>query len=90
MKEELLQKLMSSENEEGDTDEMKRRAKMECLKELLSLITDSAGDGIKEGMQKLTVMAPDQESLMEGIEKAKDVVQGAPNMIEELKKKRKA
>ena len=90
MKEDLLKKLMSNENDENEMSEMQRYAREDILKELIKLLSDSAGEGIKEGMQQLTVTAPDQESMMEGIKKAKEIVESSPEMLDELKKKRKA
>jgi len=73
----LMMKKMGKE-EQMDPNEI--RAKIEVLKELLDMSSEEAGKGVAEGMQKLTVMAPDKEGLMEGMDKAEDVVEDSHMM----------
>lgn len=81
--EELLKMLQAGggEGEGAEMSDMEIQAKMEVLKELLELAQASSGkhvmDGM-EGMQQLTVAAPDKEGLMEGMEKAEEIVEEVP------------
>ena len=67
---------------------MKKQAKIDVLKELMQMAKDSMRDKTKSGMdemrsaQKVTVAAPDKESLLMGLEKAEDVLESAPEMEE--------
>lgn len=77
----LLKALMMDKMESDEMDPRMVEAKLEVLKELLGMANESAGKDIASGMQKLTVMAPDKEGLMEGMEKAEEVVE---NVDEEM------
>lgn len=54
------------------------KAKMSILKEMRKMAMDDMGEGLKNGVKKVTVAAPDQEGLEAGLEKAEDLVEGMP------------
>lgn len=62
--------------------DMKTQAKIDVLKELMQMAKEAMRDKTKSGMdemrsaQKVTVAAPDKESLLMGLEKAEDVLEG--------------
>lgn len=84
--EDMLAKLMMKKASKGKDDkmsDMEVQAKMEVLKELLGLAQDEMGGRVKSGMdemQKVTVAAPDKESLLKGLAKAEEITEEAPEM----------
>jgi len=70
-----------------DKKKMMSDAKMNMLKDLRKMAGNMMGEDIKgkmDGMKKVTVAAPDEESLKAGLEKAKEVVEKDPmEMLEE-------
>lgn len=83
---ELLEKLMMDKM--GDSKKMNPKeiqAKLDVLKELFEMAHSKAGEGVADGMQKLTVMAPDKEGLMEGVEKAEEMMKSDyPEKMEDM------
>lgn len=75
-----LMEMLAKKSAEGSMDEGMDRndilAKIDVLKELLEMADEKTGADVSEGMKKLTVMAPDKEGLMEGMETAEDMVEG--------------
>lgn len=61
-----------------ETDPLKKEAKLKALKELRAMATGMGGDDVKAGLQKVTVAAPDKDSLKMGLDKAKDIVDKSP------------
>jgi hypothetical protein len=59
---------------------MDSKAKMSILKELRKMAMDDMGEGLKSGLKKVTVAAPDEKGLKEGLEKAEDIVEDMPMM----------
>ena len=62
--------------------DMKKQAKIDVLKELMQAAKDSHKSSVKKGLdemkaQKVTVAAPDKKSLLEGLEKAEDVLESS-------------
>lgn len=60
------------------------QAKMEVLQELMDMCKDKMGQSVKSGMDemnKVTVAAPDKESLAMGLDKAKAIAED-PKMLE--------
>lgn len=61
---------------------------MEILMELKKVASGLMADGMKEhpamGMKKVSVMAKDQEGLEEGLDKAKELVEGAEGPEHEM------
>jgi hypothetical protein len=55
-------------------DDMKKSAKMSALKDLHSMVSKAMSDDM-ENMQKVSVMAEDDEGLMEGLEKAEELLE---------------
>jgi hypothetical protein len=70
-----MKKMLGKDKEESK----EAKAKYEMLKALRKEAMDMMGEDISEdmgSMQKVTVAAPDEESLKEGLEKAEDIVEG--------------
>jgi hypothetical protein len=89
MKDMLMKKLMKSEGSEMSQPE--KMGKMAALKELIQEMNALMGSDFEsedesemmpemseDKMQKVSVMAPDKESLMKGLDKAEDVLEGLP------------
>lgn len=79
----MMEKMMMSPEKKGQMDKNQIQAKMEVLKELLDLAHGEMGKKVKSGMdemKKVSVIAPDDESLAEGLELAGDIV---PTLKEE-------
>lgn len=60
-----------------DDSDMKGVAKLKVLKHLKDMASQMMGDDLKggmDGMKKVTVAAPDEAGLKEGLDKAKEVV----------------
>lgn len=75
---EMLQKMM---NKAEDMSPEEASAKMDVLKEMLSMLHGEMGSKLKgnmDEMRKVSVMAPDKESLSEGLDKAKALVGEMP------------
>lgn len=79
-----LMKLIESKKD-SKMDEGEAGAKSEMLMELIKMASSAAGDDIKKGldgnMQEVTVSAPDEEGLKEGLEMAEDVVEDGPESL---------
>jgi len=58
------------------------KEKMNVLSEIDDIMGSEMGEKLK-GMNKVTIAAPDQESLEEGIEAAGEIVEEMPEMEEE-------
>ena len=50
------------------------KAKMSILKEMRKLAMDDMGEGLKSGLKKVTVAAPSEDGLKEGLDKAEDMI----------------
>ena len=74
----LDKKMLKAMMQDGDDSMMKSKlkAKMDVLKELMDMADESETAGLMDDMQKVTVAAPDKEGLMEGLEKAEEVMEG--------------
>lgn len=77
----MLKTMMGKEK---DADmEAKMEAKMEVLRELMEMAdgSETAGlmDGMGKRMEQVTVAAPDRDGLKEGIEKAEEMLDVAPD-----------
>lgn len=80
-----LEKMMMKKKDSGKMDDQAKQAKMEVLQELMQMCQEAMGNNVKSGMdemKKVSVMAPDKESLLEGLEKAEEVVESP--MMEEM------
>lgn len=72
-----LAKLMAKKKSDKPLDEGYKTAKMSMLQALKDEMGKMMGDDLKAGtMKKVEVAAPDKEGLSEGLDKAKDLVQG--------------
>lgn len=65
-------------------DPMAKDAKLEALRDMKKAASEVMGDKLGEAkMKKVSVIAPDNELLKEGLEKAEDMVESMPGMEEE-------
>lgn len=60
-------------------DPIEKEAKLRAIKNMKKAAGDLMADEMK-GMKKVTVAAPDEESLAEGLETAKDLTEEMPEM----------
>jgi len=81
-----LEKMLMSKKDKGAMSEKSMQAKMEVLQELLQMAQEAMGSKVKGGMdemQKVSVMAPDQEGLKKGLEIAEEIAENSEEMPEE-------
>lgn len=85
MKDMLMKKLMKAG--ESEMPEPEKLGKMEALKQLIAEMNELMGNDMDSEdeskpfspqMQEVTVAAPDKKSLMKGLDKAEDVLEGMP------------
>lgn len=78
-----LEKLMSKAGKSEMSDDAKK-AKMEVIMELMEMAKEMMAEGVHKGMSEMkapkgvkevSVMAPDQEGLEEGLDMAKEIVE---------------
>ncbi len=80
-----LEKLMAKKPE-GKMDKHAMQAKMDVIQELLDMAHEAMAGKVKGGMdemQKVSVMAPDKESLSEGLELAQEITEPEEDESEE-------
>lgn len=73
-----LEKMLMSKKSKGALSKTETQAKMDVLEELLQMAQSAMGSKVKGGMdemKKISVMAPDTESLTEGLDLAKEVAE---------------
>lgn len=73
-----LEKMLMKKDKTDKLSDKAKQAKMEVLKELFDMTQSLMGSKVKDGMdemRKVTVMAPDKESLKEGLEKAQEMAE---------------
>lgn len=76
-----LKKLMGKKKKD-EPDKSHIEAKMKVLQELRDMMAQLMGDGMMknhEEMRKVAVMAKDKPGLLEGLQKAEDIVEEMPN-----------
>jgi hypothetical protein len=73
-----MEKLLSKE--EGQMSDVEKRAKMKALAEIKAFIMEQMGSELEmpQEMQKVSVMAGDKDGLMEGLDKAEDLLEQMP------------
>lgn len=84
MMDEMMKQLMAKKGAQKMSTE-DQQAKLDVIKELLEMATQAMGGKIKGGMdemQKVSVMAPDKKSLLEGLGMAQDIAGGDPETEE--------
>jgi hypothetical protein len=82
-----LEKMLTQKSSKGEMSPEAIQAKMDVLKELMESCKAKLGDNVKSGMdemQKVTVAAPDKEALALGLDKAKELTQSQPSMLDSL------
>lgn len=80
-----LKKMMEKKKSGDSMSEQEQQAKMDVIMELLEMAQGEMGSRVKSGMddmKKVSVIAPDSESLEEGLEAAQDVVEELPESQE--------
>lgn len=83
MMDDLKKMMMKKADKAPEMDQAAIEAKLDVIKELMQMAQATMAGKVKGGldeMHKVTVMAPDQEGLAEGLDKAEDVVDEAPEM----------
>lgn len=76
-----MMEMMKGESSEGP-DMEKVKAKMGVIEDLRNEMSGMMGNRVKDGLSKVEVSASDPEGLKEGLEKAEEVVDEAPMMME--------
>lgn len=89
-----LEDMLTKKSDKSEMSKEEIQAKMEVLQELMDMCKDKMGETVKSGMdeihspkemQKVTVAAPDSESLALGLDKAKDIAED-PKMMKAMEK----
>jgi hypothetical protein len=78
MMDKKMMKAMMAGKEADPMMKSKIKAKMEVLQELMDMADQSETSGLMDDMQQVTVAAPDKEGLVEGLEKAEDIMGEMP------------
>jgi len=75
-----LMKMLGKPEQKGSDmmSDVEKKAKMEVIKELLEYAMDLSGENVSNGMQELTIAAPDKKGIMEGMETAEDMMEEMP------------
>lgn len=81
MNEAFKKMLMKKKEMEDPMSEGKKEARSSVLDDLMGNM--NGRDGKKLGLKKVSVMAPDEKGLKEGLDKAKEIVGEEPSMEEE-------
>jgi hypothetical protein len=74
-----MMKMMDAKKSGGEMSEQEIQAKMDVVQELLQMAQEAMGSRVKsdmDEMQKVSVAAPDKESLLAGLEMASEVAEG--------------
>lgn len=77
----MLKEMMKMKGEKK-MNPMEKKAKLGVLEEILGMAEDEMGNELK-GLKKVTVAAPSEEGLKEGLEKAEEIVEAKDEMSEE-------
>lgn len=72
-----MKKLMEMGSDKKPAMDDKAKAKMKVLMDLKKMAADMMGEDLSEGMKKVTVAAPDSESMKAGLEKAEELMEEA-------------
>lgn len=75
---ELMQGMSEDKSSKKKMDPEKMKAKMEVIEELRKMAQDLMSEGMADGFKKVSVAAPDKEGLLEGLDKAEDLVEKGP------------
>ncbi len=73
-----MMEMLSKKDESKEMSQEDIQAKMDVLQELLEFASKHAGDDIVGKLKKVTVAAPSEQGLKEGLVKAKDMVEDMP------------
>lgn len=79
MKDKIMKMLMDKKKAGKELSENEKNAKLKIVGDLKKLAEDAMANDIK-GMKKVTVAAPTEEGLKEGLEKAEEIVSEQPEM----------
>lgn len=84
-----IEEMLMQKKDKSSMSKEEIQAKMEVLQELMDMCKDKMGQSVKSGMDemnKVTVAAPDKESLAMGLDKAKMIAED-PKMLEMMEDK---
>jgi uncharacterized phage infection (PIP) family protein YhgE len=87
LKDGMEKMLMAKKGKQGEMSKEDVQAKMDVLHELLQMAHDAMGGKVKHGMdemQKVSVMAPDQKGIKEGLAKAAGMMEESPEESPEM------
>ena len=73
-----MMEMLSKKDESKEMSQEDIQAKMDVLQELLEFASKHAGDDIVGKLKKVTVAAPSEQGLKEGLVKAQDMVEDMP------------
>lgn len=76
-----LKELMGKKKQEKDPE--KRSAKMDALKSMRQVASDMMKDGMHDKLSKVSVLAKNPQDLEQGLDKAKDLVHNAPDIVKD-------
>ena len=83
-----LEQMLMQKKDKSEMSPEEVQAKMDVLQELMDMCKEKMGQSVKSGMDemnKVTVAAPDKESLAMGLDKAKEIAED-PKMAEMMEK----
>jgi hypothetical protein len=80
---ELMEQMSMQEEPEMDMQDSDLESKMEVLKQLHEMMSDILGGDLDEmdEMEKVEIMAPDQEGLEEGLSMAQDFMKKKDDLM---------
>lgn len=78
----MLDKLMKLKKKGSEMSDVEKDAKMSVMKDLRDRAASSLGEKLK-GMKKVSVASDSEAGLKEGLDKAKEIMEGKEDMDEE-------
>lgn len=77
-----LMEMLMKKKAQPKANPAEKSAKIQAIRELISMLEDMMGEDVMSSMKQVTVAAPDEQSLETGLMKAKDMVSEMPEMEE--------
>lgn len=74
---------MAAKQKEKGMSPMEKDAKMSVLHDLHKMASDAMANHMTGAMKKVTVASPDEEGLEHGLDKAKDMLHGMPEAMDD-------
>lgn len=73
-----MKELMGKKGSMSQNNDMALEAKRDVIRQMRDIAMEEMGDGLRDGLKKVSVMAPDKEHLSEGLDKAKELISQMP------------